>query len=216
MIVHQDELEDYLTNGITLFERSVTGAMLERVELLAYSSFPCSTCDSGILPDGSWCPKCRGLGSIAWRRDRNGDAPVTARPTTTGQHATRSGVEDERLTRYAFVSRALSRLSQAARTAMLAAYGEDGAWCVAFDRYDRSWALAPLTEPGKRLLAGKELGGQERLLERLSAIAMDDAATSKPSRAGQLLAARTQAKRWLEDAEREWNTLFSEGVRHAG
>jgi hypothetical protein len=216
MIVHQDELEDYLTNGITLFERSVTGAMLEHCELLAYSSITCPACDGGILPDGEWCSKCRGLGSIAWRRSHDRDAPVTARPTTTGQHSTRSGVEDERLTRYAFVSRAISKLSQASRLAILTAYGEDGAWCVACYRYDRSWALAPLTEPGKRLLAGKDHGGQERLLERLSAIAMDDAAQSKPSRAGQLLAARTQAKRWLEDAEREWTGLFEERRHDAG
>jgi len=81
------DLQWYLTNGISLFERSPIGAILEKLENAAHFSRKCRKCHGNgftdepydipdpkdpankkiTLPHGNWCPKCKGTGVEAVR-----------------------------------------------------------------------------------------------------------------------------------------------------
>lgn len=60
----ESRLTWYFGIGQTAFERSTTGAMLERAEVFAWCEKRCRKCDHGALADGSECGACKGTGYI--------------------------------------------------------------------------------------------------------------------------------------------------------
>lgn len=57
-------LEWYWTDGLTLFEGSSFGAVIERQALYGQTTGPCGRCSgSGVTEGGAWCRGCGGSGS---------------------------------------------------------------------------------------------------------------------------------------------------------
>lgn len=227
----RDELTWYLTHGLSTFERSTFGAILDVLESRAYTSQVCHHCwGSGILsekkcfrvdgqkvymPDGAWCPVCHGTGAISVRITTDDlDAIQTVHATGhSSESNSRSAPPDEALARYALVSRRLYRMSPHTRDALVAAYGDAGQIHAKDGIRGRAWAVAPLTVPGRKLLRHArdrrdanpdQALGNEDPVALLTAVAQLDASSPLPERTRLLAEAIEASWELLREAEREW------------
>lgn len=217
----------FLSFGETLFERSTTGATLELLESRAYASHPCTRrgCKGGILEKvapgvkyqvGDWCPRCKGTGVVPVRLTATSSSRgnINVRPTTSAGRAGRSGIDDDRLPRYASVSRRMWLMPVRLRDALRLGYGDSGEAC-SNTRLGRSWAVAPLTAAGSRLLSEyvathPEHGGQQDPLDTLTAMRQADQAKQVSKRNPLVWQAVQQAETMLAEAEDAWDALFGE------
>lgn len=232
----QTDLEWFLSFGETLFERSPSGATLELLRSRAYALHPCTRngCRNGILEEvsegskyhvGDDCPRCKGTGNIEVRltATRSRQSSVTARPTTPAGQGGRRGIDDDRLTLYAAVSRHLWRLPRRTSEALSQAYGDAGTACAESAR-GRHWAVLPLTSAGSRLLEEHlsrhpEIGGSQHPLQTLSEIFALDKLKPFAKRSPLIHQAMQQAEALLQDAERAWELSYGpelEARRDAG
>lgn len=232
-MLEQKELTWYLSKGISIFERSTIGAILDKLELESCVSRSCRMCGgSGIVdkpfqcPDpkdkartitiqlGAWCEKCKGTGvepvRLSEEEKRLVDSGEWSRNDSEG---TRSAVPDETLVRFAFVSRLLSLLPSEAREVIEAAYGDEGEE-LSHGLKGRAWAVTPLTEAGKKLLAGercrKETAGiasPEKPVQCLASLADLPKNKRQPERTKLLAEAASQAEKMLREAEAVWNLV---------
>lgn len=222
----QADLEWFLMSGESMFERSTTGATLDLLAARAYTSYRCRRkgCAAGILEEvpegdtthkvGDWCPRCKGTGVIPARLTATCAKEVTARPTTHDGRSGRSAIEDDRMPRYATVSRRLWRLPARLRAALRLAYGPDGARCHD-GPWNRSWAVALLTSAGTDLLVSirrsrPDLGGQEAHLQLLTEVRRLDLSRSVGRRDPRVHDCMQQAEALLQDAERAWDSVLAE------
>lgn len=169
-MIESGELIWYELEGLTYFERSPTGPMLDNLEMAAYKSDYCHACaGKGIVnrpwvgvdrngdpinfSHGDWCKKCYGAGYVPVRltieEQRLADDGEFYESHDEGA---RSAVDDTVLIRYAQVSRALDRMEPFYRDAIETAYGAMGEF-LETTPHGRSWALAPITTDGKELIA---------------------------------------------------------------
>jgi hypothetical protein len=175
-MIEQPELTWYITRGISCFERSTSGAILERCEMQAFVSFRCLKCNGlGLLPNVAWymtetyhgepinpprlinggktCPRCNGTGAQPMRLSPEEQKLVDSGDwASSGDHAgQRSSVPDEVLCRYASVSRTLNRMRRVRKEALMMAFGDEGEE-LASTSHGRAWACSPLTASGAELL----------------------------------------------------------------
>lgn len=176
-MIDEKELTWFLTRGISAFERSTAGAILERCEMQAYVSCRCLKCNGlGFLPDEPWyktetyhgnpinppqlipggklCPRCNGNGNQPLRLSAEEQALCDSGDwiNSSDDHAgQRSTVPDEVLCRYANVSRILNRMRLRNQQALVNGYGDEGEE-LASTRHGRAWACSPLTPSGATLL----------------------------------------------------------------
>lgn len=180
-MIDAEELTWFLTEGLSVFERSTTGAILEKLEMDAYVSRSCRRCGGcGVLdegwtqthrrclnsndPDnkyeippiahltGAWCPKCNGTGAEPMRLSAEEQRLVdTGDWSSDDKEGKRSAVPDATLVRYAHVSRTLSLMPSLLREALVMAYGDEGEG-LSSTVHGRSWACSPLTIAGGELL----------------------------------------------------------------
>ena len=234
-MIDQLELEWFLTKGISAFERSTAGAILERLEIDAYVSHICPVCDHGIIIEaskdrhgnrlhwvhsaaiGDWCKRCNGTGVIPQRL-----SPDEQRMVDTGSWATssdhegqRSAVPDQVLVRYAYVSRTLSRMSIRLRDALTSAYGDEGSE-LASTVHGRSWACSPLTRAGTELLTAERerrtrVAGiePERPIQAMTALANLSIGKANPDRVKLLADAAGAAEKLLRAAEALWDQIVT-------
>jgi hypothetical protein len=169
-MIDSEELIWYEAEGVTYFERSPTGPMLDRLDMAAHKSAYCHTCaGKGIvdvpwscvdrkgetlnLTQGAWCKKCNGTGSVPVRltaeEQRSADDGELAENHNEGA---RAAVDDSILIRYAQVSRILDLMDPFYREAIEVAYGPMGEF-LETTPHGRAWALTPMTSAGKRLIA---------------------------------------------------------------
>jgi len=197
--------------GQVAFERSVFGAILDRVEASAYVSGQCRACQgAGIVWEtGAWCDRCAGTGSVPVRRPSAPQGePLTARPR--GTQASGGGYlpDDGQLARYAVISRRLRSIAACHARALEAYYGDCGSrW--ARGRHGRLLALYALTPAGRRLVHQDEVGQASRLRltpsERVGVQCDLEAAQPKAARRALLAEAETEARAMLAAAERAYH-----------
>jgi hypothetical protein len=226
------DLQWYLSNGMSMFERSPIGAILDKLENAAHFSRKCRKCHGNgftdepydvpdprdpankkiTLPHGNWCPKCKGTGVEAVRMTALEQQEVeSGEHTPHDQEGTRSAVPDEVLVRYASISRVLSRLSTKSRDAIIAAYGDNGEELARGTR-GRSWALLPLTEQGEELIReARALGSSHedwdpyRSTDYLELLATAKRSERTPKQTELLSAGIAVAEIMLRVAECEWD-----------
>jgi len=156
------------------------------------------------------CSKCRGSGSAGgdpclWC---GGDGYVEIDPVfpTGFQFQALPQPRDAAITRYAGVSRTLARVhdaSERAYAALVAYYGDQGArW--ALTARGRLFALYPLTQAGKKLLAGNRNAEGLRAAEQLDVLMTLDGIQSKRERRALFLLADEQAREMLSRALATW------------
>ena len=225
-----NELRWYLTTGTSIFERSVMGGILDKLENEAYKSDYCKRCaGTGILnkpwsgPDkygitrsyagGQWCPKCNGRGHQPVRMTQEEAENAYGGDWTCGDNeGTRATVGDAILVRYAYVSRVLSLMQPQLREALQWAYGDSGD-TLSGTIHGRSWACAALTEPGKLILAnernnphGEGIAEPERPILCLTTLAkIKNDARKHPELFDLLAKAAHDAHELLKHAEFDWD-----------
>lgn len=224
------ELQWYLTIGTSFFERSTFGAVLDAGVLYAFGTSPCPVCHGAgivdrrwygrdasgnkvLFPTGKSCSKCDGRGALVGRLVQS-DEPITARPTCHRDFGARQPPPDQVLVRYARVSRRLGKMPLGLRTAICAAYGDVGEAQLGSGLRGRSWALAPLTKPGKELLAmarrardvARSMTHNEEPVALLTALAQIDAVKPNKIRRALLQQAAAEARELLLLAELSWET----------
>jgi hypothetical protein len=171
-MIEQRELTWYLSEGITVFERSTCGSILDKLEIESCVSRSCRTCGgAGIVDEpfvcqdpkdrertitvqlGAWCPRCHGIGVEPVRLSEEEKKLVDSGEmvTSSDRGGARSAVPDEVLVRYAHVSRLLASLPTLTREDLVAAYGDEGDE-LSKGMKGRVWALLPMTEAGAELL----------------------------------------------------------------
>lgn len=196
--------------GQSAFEGSIFGAQLEQARSLRYRTERCKRCGGdGFTKSDGQCPKCLGMGRLAYKRRGNGRTP-TVYPTAEVKSSGGYSPDERILERYAQVSRTLDRatsLDDCARPVLWCYYGDLGArW--ARTKHGRIFALYVLTQPAKRLL---EIGEQQtadlgiRPDERLGVEAGLQSTQPKTARAELLTRADLDARRLLVRACRAWN-----------
>ena len=210
----------YFSQGQTLCERSPMGPMIDAIRNRSCGSRRCARCNRpapkgervhlvdpereggtpGVLPDGSWCPACKGTGWVAcaWKRARY--AP-TAR--TTGHEVRQAGyqADDRSLMRAAQVSRWVwwvkCRDSHAAQ-ALEAYYGNDSGIGEA-TQWGALLGVMAITPAGRKLLRPSD--GEGRPVERLRTIAtLAGLGETAMARQAAMVAAADQAAALLRDA----------------
>lgn len=168
-MIDASELIWFESEGLTYFERSPMGAMLDHLEMAAHKSGYCKNCAGKGITDkpwtsvsktgkvieheaGEWCVKCHGTGSVAVRmtaqeqRDAYGESRAVA---DSDSH--RAAVDDSVLIRYAQVSRTLDNMARDMREAIETAYGSMGEYLATLP-IGRAFSLAPMTVDGKALI----------------------------------------------------------------
>lgn len=236
-MLDQSELEWFLSEGITLFERSTTGAILDKIAMDAFTSRRCHICDGeGIIKrdfkiragrnntkefkSGDWCFKCGGTGAVPVRLTPDEQSLVSSGDFHVREtDSFRAAVPDAAIARYAVVSRRLSRMPRCLAVAISAAYGDEGESSSLTAR-GRAWAVAQHTPAGRRLLElernrkirtkGVEA---ERPYLALTELARMDGSKAKPERTALLAEASTGAVRLLEKAEHAWIRVSIEDGR---
>lgn len=225
------DLQWYLGEGITKFERSPMGAMITMMDLRAWASRECPLCKGLGYTDEPWvmtrdwngndiaprqiasgkeCRKCKGTGGLPVKASSGGDK-ITARPKTCREESNREAPDDLTLTRYAIVSRRLSRLPRLLSEALQLAYGADGDMNAATIR-GRAWAVTPLTLAGQELLVRFRSKNPDHQfawmpMHAMVEIAKQDAANSHEKRTRLLAEAGSQARHLLAMAELSWDEL---------
>ena len=232
-MIEQKELTWYLSRGISIFERSTCGAILDKLELESCTSRECRICHGeGIVdepfdcPDpkdrartitvqlGAWCRRCRGIGVEPVHLSTDEQKLVESGEwATTDREGSRSQVPDETLVRFAHVSRMLSALPLDTRTAIEAAYGDEGEE-LSHGLKGRHWALTPLTAAGKQLLAAERdrkatvgVTVPERPVQCLVSLADLPKDKNHPERRELLAKASSQAEKMLQLAEATWDVV---------
>lgn len=237
MIPHQDDLTWYLTEGTSCFERSTFGAVLDAVIFLAFGSKTCSECGGvGVLnepwtlthrtarngdkvplstpieiPTGKDCPHCGGKGSVKERLVPESDKELTCRPKHTHHSTGKDAPADSVLTRYALVSRRLSRMPLVLSLALQAAYGDEGEANASTLR-GRAWAVMPLTTAGRKLLEQHRAlpdAGENQFRAVRALTEMAEEKSQDPARKRLLADAIEQAVRLTRRAEDSWTALES-------
>jgi|GEM_PF-4713897 len=159
----QATLSWFLSHGLAAFERSTMGPMLDHAELYGHGSVKCGGCrGQGIRQNGDWCDKCKGTGAFPFELDRRNRSPEEL-PVDETQGSGGGYVPDDTvMTRYAVVSRRLSRLSAESRLAIEAHQGPQGDRC-SLEPGHRLIAVYPLVPAGKKLvrLAHEDLDDRE-------------------------------------------------------
>lgn len=234
-MIEESELTWFLTQGLSVFERSVFGAVLERLDMDAHVSRDCPICDSGIVVEatkirnadrlawvakakiGDWCSKCKGTGVLPVRLSPEEQTMVDSGDwdVKTDHEGQRSAVPDAVLVRYAFVSRTLSRMPLRLKDAITLAYGDEGAE-LANTLHGRSWACSPLTKAGVQLLAAERerrtrVNGiePERPIQAMTALANLALGKSNPERVKLLADAARDAEQLLKDAVHCWDCIVT-------
>lgn len=141
----QSDLDWYFGPGLSAFERSPSGPMLERQRIFRVSHEP----DLELQ-----------LARAARRREGRYDEPVpgdlTARPTAEVREAGRDEPEHHVLMRYGKVSKRLARIPPADHAVLAAYFGDSAArWARSTGYIGRIGRLGPvmvLTEAGRRLV----------------------------------------------------------------
>jgi len=238
-VIDQDKLEWFLSYGITVFERSTTGAILDKIAMDAFASRRCHVCDgSGIIQKtfqtrtgkssyrlieaGSWCFKCNGVGRNAVRLSPEEQA--MAGSSGHGHRDTdsmRAAVPDAVIVQYATVSRRLARMPRVLMLAIMDGYGDEGAECALTPK-GRAWAVTPRTTPGRRLLAQERARKEatkgvnpERPVRAMLALAALDGHKPNADRTKLLAEASQMAVALLLTAERSWETISAEDHQSA-
>lgn len=236
-MLDQGELEWFLSFGITLFERSTTGAILDKIAMDAFTSRRCHVCDGGGIitksfsfrangrspiayNSGDWCFRCGGTGAIPVRLTPEEQALVNSgdqRARETDSY--RAAVPDESIARYAVVSRRLSRMPRSLAVSLAAAYGDEGSECALTPK-GRAWAVTPYTSAGRKLLEqerrrkARTPGVEpERPVRALLALAALDANRPSPDRTALLADASVRSMALLEQSERAWVRVSIEDGR---
>lgn len=232
-MILQGELSWYLSKGISVFERSTIGAILDKLELESCTSRDCRTCGgSGITdkpfvcPDpkdpartitvqfGAWCGRCKGVGCepvhLSAEEQQLVDSGDWSCHDTEG---TRSAVPDQTLVRFAFVSRMLARMPDGPRLAIVAGYGDEGEE-LSHGLKGRSWALTPLTKAGRTLLEQERerkdtvgVVAPEKPVQCLSSLADLPKDKRHPERSALLAEAAADAEKMLRQAEACWDLI---------
>lgn len=234
-MIEQQELCWYLSQGISLFERSTCGAILDKLELESCTSRDCRVCGGdGIVdqpfrcPDpkdpartilvnlGAWCPKCKGSGvepvHLTPEEQRLIDSGEWS--TTSDKEGQRSAVPDQTLVRFAYVSRSLSRMPERHRDVIVAAYGDEGEE-LSHGVMGRAWAVTPLTDAGATLLrqerdrkeADTDIAEPEKPVQCLISLARLPKGKRQAERTKLLAKAATQAEKLLREAEAVWELI---------
>lgn len=240
-MIGERDLQWYCIEGITKFERSPMGSMLSMQDMMSCASRKCDRCGGLGYTDEPWvmtrdwrgneiaprqidsgkeCPRCRGTGGVRVKVPDGGE--ITARPKSSHDETSREAPDDATLTRYAIVSRRLSKMPLLLSKAIQAGYGADGEANLATIR-GRAWAVTPLTSAGKELLErfrGKNPDHEHAYMPVLAMteIARQDAAGSQEKRTKLLGEAAAQARHLLAMAELSWEEQIiaeSREVRYA-
>lgn len=230
-MIDAEELTWFELEGVTYFERSPTGPMLDNLEAAAYKSSYCHTCAGKGIVDkpwsgldrhgepvnfmhGAWCSKCNGTGSIPVRltaeEQRSADNGELAENHNEGA---RAAVDDSVLIRYAQVSRALDRMDSFYRDAIETAYGAMGEF-LATTPHGRSWSLAPMTEAGKEIVAKERENKKSELNPDMQIVFLTELAkTSSGKKDHELIAAlgkaANEAESILKLAEFRWESALA-------
>lgn len=166
LIVIEEALEWFWGRGGAVFQRSTFGDQLERASMFAGARRPCFDCGgipeslyggevggSGFTEDGDQCRRCRGIGWVVCDA-RQVSGRVTARPRPEPRKEAGYEPEHRELTRFAIVSRVVSRVALARpilARALEAYYGDQGSrW--GRTEYGRILSVYPLTSCGARLV----------------------------------------------------------------
>lgn len=165
------------------------------------------------------CPECEGTGAKpvknpAQRQRYSKEAPfrpldpVDVKPRASAQFSLKSAPDDENLTRYASVSRRLSRLPMAVQRVLRAAYGIEGQSWADVEERGRVWAVLQLTDIGARIVRENPgLIPDQNRVERLDDIAKLQELKPLGQRSGSLGDAVRAANALLVDAVSAWNEL---------
>ena len=234
-MIEESELTWFLTQGISVFERSTFGAVLERLDMDAHVSRTCPICEAGIVIEvtqkrhakrlkwvaeakiGDWCRRCNGTGVIPVRLSPEEQTMVDSDGWSmdSDHEGQRSAVPDAVLVRYAFVSRSLSRMPLRLKDALTLAYGDEGAE-LANTLHGRSWACSPLTKAGVQLLAAERerrtrVNGiePERPIQAMTALANLALGKGNPERTKLLAEAARDANELLKKAEHCWECVVT-------
>jgi hypothetical protein len=235
-MIEQSELTWYLSEGISVFERSTTGAILEKLDRDAHVSRDCPVCDGqGIMGEktirrgaprirwvrdaksGDWCERCHGTGVLPMRLSHDEQALVDSGDwAMPSDHAgQRSAVPDAVLVRYAYVSRILHNMPSLLRDALVMGYSDAGEELSA-TLHGRSWACSPLTKAGGALLSQErerrtrvEGVEPERPIQCMTALANLNGQSKNKERKELLAEASRQAVQLLRMAEARWDAVAS-------
>ena len=232
-LIEQGELVWYLSKGISIFERSTCGAILDTLELESCTSRKCRECHGDGIVDkpfqcadprdpvrtitvqmGAWCPKCKGIGVEPVHLTPEEQKMIDSGEwSSSDKEGARSAVPDQTLVRFAFISRALSTLPLTSRTVIIAAYGDEGEE-LSHGIHGRAWAVTPLTEAGAELLSHERdrkvtvgIMAPEKPVQCLLSLANLPKDKSHPERKKLLSEAAAQAERMLASAEAVWNLI---------
>jgi hypothetical protein len=229
----QSELTWYLSKGISMFERSTIGAILDKLELESCTSRKCRKCDGqGIVdepftcPDpkdpartitvqlGKWCPKCKGTAvEPVFLTPEEQKMIDSGEWSSNDKEGTRSAVPDETLVRFAHVSRMLSLMPTEHREVIEAAYGDEGDE-LSHGLKGRAWAVTPLTKAGLELLRSERdrkqtvgIVAPEKPVQCLVSLADLPKDKKHPERSKLLADAASEAEKMLKEAEAVWDLV---------
>lgn len=229
----KEELSWYLSKGISVFERSTIGAILDKLEMESCTSRDCRQCGGAGIVDkpfecrdpkdstrtitvqfGAWCGRCHGVGVEPVRLSPDEQKLVdSGNWASHDKEGTRSAVPDQTLVRFAFVSRMLAKMPAGPRMAIVAGYGDEGEE-LSHGLKGRAWALTPLTKAGLQLLAQERgrkdtvgIVAPEKPVQCLSSLADLPRDKRHPERAALLTEAASDAEKMLSQAERTWDLI---------
>lgn len=233
-MIEQKELTWYLSDGISIFERSTCGAILDKLELESCTSQPCKKCGGGGIVNepfkckdpkdpareitillGAWCSKCKGIGvePVFLNKAEQELAHSGDWSENSDRDGARGSVPDETLVRFAHVSRLLTAVPPDVRAVIELAYGDEGEE-LSHGLKGRHWAVMPLTEAGKELLSQERdrkttvgVVAPEKPVQCLVSLADLPKNEKHPERTILLAQAVEQAEKLLKSAEAVWELV---------
>lgn len=215
-IPSQDEsdLIFFFGRGACVFERSTCGPMLDALERDSCTSVSCKRCKGqGIIglddwsdpENGEWCRSCGGTGTLPVSSKRSKHS-ITVKPKKQSNYTSGKTAGDSVVTRFAGVSRRISRMFEIAPESvqvLAAFYGNAGTGWAQTEGYGRLFPVLSLTKAGQTLL--KKATGK--------VLFQDDQREGLPKDAHQLLGDLDRVQKELPEAGR--GKLFSDAYLQA-
>jgi hypothetical protein len=165
---------------------------------------------------GAWCSKCKGTGvePVHLTPDEQRLIDSGEWSTTSDREGQRTAVPDQTLVRFAYVSRALSRMPETHRAVIVAAYGDEGEE-LSHGVLGRAWAVTPLTDAGAALLrherdridADPDIVAPEKPVQCLVSLSRLPKGKRQTERTKLLASAAKQAEKLLREAEAVWELI---------
>jgi hypothetical protein len=226
---HQLSIEDdvkltwYFGEGMTYFQRSTFGPMLEHAQLFGFSGQYGAAVNA--VPISTAYPKA-GWPEVVDGEIEYSDREITAQPISETVSPGGNDPPSWAAERMAYVTRRLAQLPELHRDALAALYGREGDRCAAEAGKGggfglskvggRAVAVYPFTPTGRQLIAASEAETRRNgaalhmvALERIAVIVTQAEAhkTKQPDRWEKVLRAAREADALIAAASEAWNRV---------